>query len=240
METTKKTINNEWVKKTYTQKVIFFIHEKWIYPAIGDNMNESWTYYVKQDNIDKRKTSTVRHHSYVESKEIKHVKKATTMYKRTPIRRPAYFSTETLQARMEWHNIFKSDEREEPTTKNTLTSKTLLQIWWRNQKLSRPGKIKRIQHHQTGFTTNAKETSLGRKHKRRKRPTENKPETIKEKVIESCCVLCCQSCPTLCSGQAPLSVEFSRQVASHFSRRSSRLRDQTQISTLQADSLPSD
>ena len=29
------------------------------------------------------------------------------MYKRTPIRLPADFSTETLQARMEWHNIFK-------------------------------------------------------------------------------------------------------------------------------------
>ena len=41
------------------------------------------------------------------------------------------------------------------------------------------GKIKRftdkrkqrIQHHQTGFATNAKGTSVGRKHKRRKRPT---------------------------------------------------------------------
>ena len=29
------------------------------------------------------------------------------------------------------------------------------------------------------FTTNAKGTSLGRKHKRRKRPIENKPKTIK-------------------------------------------------------------
>ena len=28
-------------------------------------------------------------------------------------------------------------------------------------------KVKRIQHHQTSFTTNAKGTSLGRKHKRR-------------------------------------------------------------------------
>ena len=46
-------------------------------------------------------------------------------------------------------------------------------------------KLKRIQHHQTSFTTNAKGTSLGRKHKRRKRPTENKPETIKETVIGS-------------------------------------------------------
>ena len=41
----------------------------------------------------------------------------------------------------------------------------------------------RIHHHQIGFTFNAKETSLGRKYKRRKRPTENKPKTIKKIVI---------------------------------------------------------
>ena len=34
------------------------------------------------------------------------------------------------------------------------------------------------------FTTNAKGTSLGRKHKTRKRPTKNKPQTIKKMVIE--------------------------------------------------------
>ena len=42
------------------------------------------------------------------------------------------------------------------------------------------GKIKRIQHYQTIFTTNTKGISLGRKHKRRKRPTENKSKTIKK------------------------------------------------------------
>ena len=55
--------------------------------------------------------------------------------------------------------------------------------WWRDQKLPRQAKIKRIQHHQTSFTTNAKGTSLGRKHKSRERPTENKPQTIKKTVI---------------------------------------------------------
>ena len=45
--------------------------------------------------------------------------------------------------------------------------------------------VKRIQHHQTSFTTNAKGTSLGRKHKRRKRPAENKPKIIKKMVIGS-------------------------------------------------------
>ena len=71
------------------------------------------------------------------------------------------------------------------TTKNTLPSKPLLQIWWRNQKLSRQAKVKRTQHHQTSFITNAKGTSLGRKHKRRKRPTENKPKTTGKQVTGS-------------------------------------------------------
>jgi len=60
-----------------------------------------------------------------------------------------------------------ADEREEPTTKNTLPRKSLFQIRCRNQKLSRQAKVKRIQHHQTSFTRNAKGTSLGREHKRR-------------------------------------------------------------------------
>ena len=76
-----------------------------------------------------------------------------------------------------------NDEREERATKNTLLSKTLAQICWRNQKLSRQAKVKRIQHYQTNFTANIEGTSLGRKHKRRKRPTQNKPKTIKKMVI---------------------------------------------------------
>ena len=36
-----------------------------------------------------------------------------------------------------------------------------------------------MQHHQTSFTTNAKGTSLARKHKRRKRPTITNPKQLK-------------------------------------------------------------
>ena len=70
-------------------------------------------------------------------------------------------------------------------TKNTLSSKTLIQIWWRNQKVYRQAKVKRIQQHQISFPTNTKGTSLGRKQKKKKRPTENKPKTIKKMVIWS-------------------------------------------------------
>ena len=41
-------------------------------------------------------------------------------------------------------------------------------------------KVKRIQHHQTSFTTNTKGTSLGRKHKRRKRPTITNPQQLRK------------------------------------------------------------
>ena len=46
-------------------------------------------------------------------------------------------------------------------------------------------RVKSTQLHQTSFATNAEGTSLDRKHKRRKRPTENKPKTIKKMVIGS-------------------------------------------------------
>ena len=62
---------------------------------------------------------------------------------------------------------------------------TLIGILWRKQKLSREAKVKRIEHYQTSFTTNAKGTSLGRKSKRRKRLAENKPQTVKKMVIGS-------------------------------------------------------
>ena len=46
-------------------------------------------------------------------------------------------------------------------------------------------KFKRIQHHQTIFMTNNKETSLGGKHKWRKRPTQNNPQIVNKMVIGS-------------------------------------------------------
>ena len=47
-------------------------------------------------------------------------------------------------------------------------------------KVFQTAKVKKIQHHQTSFTTNTKGTSLGRN--TRKGPTENKPKTIKKTV----------------------------------------------------------
>ena len=56
-----------------------------------------------------------------------------------------------------------SNEREKATTKNTLPSKALIQIWQKNQKLYRETIAKRIQHHQISFIINVKGSSWGGK-----------------------------------------------------------------------------
>ena len=93
-----------------------------------------------------------------------------TTYKVPPIRLTADFSAETLQARRAWHDIFK-----------VMKGKNLQPrlLYWQGShsdsmeksKLYRQAKAKRVQHHQTSSTTNAKGTSLSGKHKRRKEPT---------------------------------------------------------------------
>ena len=73
------------------------------------------------------------------------------------------FSAEILQARGEWHNVFKVLKGKNLQTRTLYPEKAFVQIWWRNQKLYRQAKAKRIQHHQTSFTINANGTSLGGK-----------------------------------------------------------------------------
>ena len=50
------------------------------------------------------------------------------MYHGTPIRPSTDFSTETLQARREWHDIFKVLKRKKCTTKNALLTRLLFRI----------------------------------------------------------------------------------------------------------------
>ena len=57
-----------------------------------------------------------------------------------------------------------SDESEKPTTKITVPSKDLIHLWRRNQKPYRQAKAEQFQHCQTSSSTNAKGSSLDRKH----------------------------------------------------------------------------
>ena len=77
-------------------------------------------------------------------------------YKGTSIKLLADFLTKTLQVRREWHYILKV-MTEKLTTKNTLPSKALIQIWWGNKKLEELST--------TSVTKNAKETFIGGKEK---------------------------------------------------------------------------
>ena len=72
-----------------------------------------------------------------------------------------------------------STEREKSTTKITVPSKDLIQNWWRNQKLFREAKVKKIQYHQTSLTTNVKSQEIQEK----KKIYKNKPQTIKKMAI---------------------------------------------------------
>ena len=91
-----------------------------------------------------------------------------------------HFSIETLQDRREQHNIFKVIKRKNLQPRILYPAR--LSFRFDGEVKS---KVQRIQHHQASFTTNTKETSLGRKHKRREKSTGNKLSQIKEMVIGS-------------------------------------------------------
>ena len=100
-------------------------------------------------------------------------------HKGIPIRLTADLSAETLQARRGWQDIFKV------TTGKNLQPRLLYPArisfrFDREIKTFTQAKAKRIQHHQTSSTANAKGTSLGRKHKTRKRPTIINPKQLRK------------------------------------------------------------
>ena len=98
--------------------------------------------------------------------------------KGNPTQLTADLSAETLQARRERQDIFT--ERGKSTTKITLPGKGFIQNSWRNQKLFRQAKVKRIQHHQTSFTANVKGTYTVRRHKRREGPSKTSPKPLRK------------------------------------------------------------
>ena len=108
-----------------------------------------------------------------------------TTHRDTLSRLSADFSVETLQARREWQDMFKVMKGKKLQPVLLYPTRLSFRFDGGNQKLSIQAKFKKIQHCQTSFTTNAKETSLGRKHQRRKRPAENKPRRIKKMIVRS-------------------------------------------------------
>ena len=108
-----------------------------------------------------------------------------TTYKGVPIKLLADFSTETLQTRKEWHDIFKVMRGKNLQPRILYPVRLSFSFDGEIKSFEDKQKLKRIQHHQISFTTNDKGLFLDRKHKRRKRPTESKPKTVKKMVTGS-------------------------------------------------------
>ena len=88
-------------------------------------------------------------------------------YKGAPIRLSADFSTKTLQARREWHDIFKVRKGKKLQPRVIYPARVSFRFGG-EIKAFQSSKVKRIQHHQTNCRTNANETSVGRKHEKEK------------------------------------------------------------------------
>ena len=90
-------------------------------------------------------------------------------YKGIPIRLTADFSAETLQARRKWQDIFKVMKGKNLQLR--LLYPARISFRFAGEIKTSTDKQKLREFRTTSFTANAKGSALGRKHKRRKRPT---------------------------------------------------------------------
>ena len=109
----------------------------------------------------------------------------------------ADFSTEILWARREWHDIFKLMRGKNLQPRILYTARLSFRFDGEIQSFPDKQKLREFSTTKNSFVTNTKGTSRGTKHKRRKRPTQNKPKTIKKMVIGPYCCSVVKSCLTL-------------------------------------------
>ena len=103
--------------------------------------------------------------------------KQQVTYKGNPIRLTADLSAEILQARREWLDIFKVLKgKKKIYNQDYCTWQGSQSKLMEKSKLFRQAKVKRIQYHQTSFTTNVKGTYIVKKYKRRKKSTKSTPD----------------------------------------------------------------
>ena len=100
-------------------------------------------------------------------------------HKGIPIRLTANLSAEILQARREWQDIFKVMKGKDLQPRVLYPARISFRFDGEIKSFTDKQKL-RVQHHQTSFTTNAKGTSLGTKHKRRKRPARTNPKQLRK------------------------------------------------------------
>ena len=83
-------------------------------------------------------------------------------HKGIPTKIPADLSIETLQARWEWQDILKVMKEKNLQPRLLYPAR----ISFKSEGEIRQAKAERIQHHQTSSSTNAKGSSLDRKHRK--------------------------------------------------------------------------
>ena len=88
-------------------------------------------------------------------------------YKGNPIGLTTDLSAETLQARREWQDIFKVLKRKNLQPRLLYPARISFKIDGEIKKFFRQAKVKRIQYHETSFTTNVKGTYIVNKCNRR-------------------------------------------------------------------------
>ena len=99
-------------------------------------------------------------------------------HKGISIRLTADLSAETLQARREWQDIFKGMKGK--NLQPSLLYPARISFRFDGEIKTFTDKQKLREFSTTNFTTNAKGTSLGRKHKRRKGPTITNPKQLRK------------------------------------------------------------
>ena len=95
--------------------------------------------------------------------------KQRVTHKGNPIHLTADLSAKTLQARREWQDICKVLKGKNLQPRLLYLARISFKIDGRNKKLFRQAKVKRIQYHQTSFTTNVEGTYTVKKYNRRKK-----------------------------------------------------------------------
>ena len=75
---------------------------------------------------------------------------------------------DSLQIRRQWHDIFKVMRGKNLPSRILYPARLSFRFDGEIKSFLDKQKFKRIQHHQTSFITNAKDTSLGRKQEREK------------------------------------------------------------------------
>ena len=101
-------------------------------------------------------------------------------YKGIPIRLTADLSEETLQARKEWQNIFKVMKGKNLQPRLPYPARISFRFDGEIKNFTDKQKLREYSTTKQALQTNAKGTSLGRKHKRRKRPTKTNSKQLRK------------------------------------------------------------